>query len=101
MRLCRGEGAGKEAEVEEAVAKLKPQLLRLVIERQDWEAIGRLGLATPEACAATDGEGYAPLHWAQIKGAPPEVWEAIRAAGPEPPPPMPKRPLATPAPRET
>eukprot|EP01045_Picozoa_sp_COSAG04_P012313 COSAG04_NODE_824_length_10051_cov_4.830687_2_plen_1826_part_00 len=63
--------------------------LAVAIERKDWAAIGRLGLATPEACAAVDGEGYAPLHVAQIKGAPPEVWEAIRAAGPEPPPPMP------------
>ena len=58
-----------------------PETLAVAIERQDWEAIGRLGLATPEACAGTDGEGYAALHWAQIKGAPPEVWEAIRAAG--------------------
>mgnify|MGYP001230319245 CR=1 FL=1 len=41
-----------------------PESLAVAIERQDWEAIGRLGLATPEACAATDGEGYAPLHWA-------------------------------------
>ena len=70
-------------------ASSPPESLAVAIERQDWEAIGRLGLATPEACAATDGEGYAPLHWAQIKGAPPEVWEAIRAAGPEPPPPIP------------
>ena len=75
-----------KASPEEAVAK---HLLVQALQRQDWEAIGRLGLATQDACAAADDQGYAPLHWAQIKGAPPEVWEAIRAAGPEPPPPMP------------
>ena len=67
-----------------------PESLAVAVDRQDWEAIERLGLATPEACAATDDEGYAALHWAQIKGAPVEVWKAIRAVGPEPPPPMPK-----------
>ena len=43
--------------------------MAVAIEREDWEAIERFDLITPEACRQKDKKWRLPLHWAAEKGA--------------------------------
>ena len=98
-RLCAEKGGidGEGLPLELAVSNEAPpavlDLLRkasglgLVLQCKDWEAIERLGLITPEACAAKHNSRYGgerlPLHWALHKGAPEGVVLAIIDAHPQ------------------
>ena len=57
--------------------------LGVVLQCKDWEAIERLGLITPEACAEKDSGGMLPLHWALHRKAPKVVLLAIIDAHPQ------------------